>query len=374
VIIRRSVAIAALLSVSALANAAPFTPGNLVVERVGTGAAALTSAATSVFLDEFNTTGALQQSLGMSVVASGTASSEGMINRSADGGMLMVPGYVAATGTAGIANTSATAAPRAANVVAAYGSVLRTPTAGTLLGGNNVRSAASAHTTDIYLGGAGGLAYLNYNTGTATPINSANVRDLNVTNDTLYFSTASTSQVGTGTGTGTTSGVAPTGIYSMGGLPTAGSLSATLIAASASPYAFLFADLNAAIGGVDTLYVADDSTTANGGGIRKYSKQANGSWSFNSVLATATAVRGLTGSVANGQVQLFATSETKLYGVTDTAGYNANLTGTLSTLATAGTNTVFRGVTMAPAVPEPETYGLALVGLALVGGLRLRRR
>jgi len=29
---------------------------------------------------------------------------------------------------------------------------------------------------------------------------------------------------------------------------------------------------------------------------------------------------------------------------------------------------------MAPAVPEPETYGLALVGLALVGGLRLRRR
>jgi hypothetical protein len=362
VIIRRSVALAALLSVSALANAAPFTPGNLVVERIGTGAAALTSAATSVFLDEFNTAGVRQQSLTMTVTASGTATSEGLINRSADGGVLFVPGYVAATGTAGIANTSAATAPRAANVVAAYGSVLRTPTAGTLLGGTskNVRSAASAHTTDIYLGGADGVAYLNYSTGTATQISSVNTRDLNVTGDQLYFST----------GSGTT------GIYALGtGLPTTGSQAATLIAPSTNPYAFLFADLNAAIGGVDTLYVANDAL-----GIQKFSKQASGTWSFNSVVAAAS-VRGLTGYAnANGTVSLFATSDTgaaggsKLYSLTDNGGYNGNLIGTLTTLATAGTNTVFRGVTMAPAVPEPQTYGLALVGLALVGGLRLRRR
>jgi hypothetical protein len=365
VIIRRSVAIAALLSVSALANAAPFTAGNVVVERVGSGAAALSSAATSVFLDEFNTTGALQQSLSMTVTASGTATSEGLINRSADGGVLLVPGYAAAAGTASVTSSSAATVAREANVVAAYGSVLRTPTAGTLLGGNNIRSAASDHTTNIYLGGAAGVAYLDFTTGAATSVSTANVRDLNVTNGQLYYSTGST---------GAASGGA-TGVYALGtGLQTSGSLSLTQIVAAPSPYAFLFADLNAAIGGVDTLYVADDSTTVVGGGIRKYSKQANGSWSFNSVLATATAVRGLTGSVVNGQVQLFATSDTKLYGVTDTAGYNANLAGTAITLATAGTNTVFRGVTMAPAVPEPESYGLALVGLALVGGLRLRRR
>jgi hypothetical protein len=365
VFIRRSVALAALLSVSALANAAPFTAGNVVVERLGTGAAALGSAATSVFLDEFNACGVLQQSLAMTATASGTATSEGLINRSADGGVLLVPGYGAAVGTASVGTSSAATAAREANVVAAYGSVLRTPTAGTLLGGNNIRSAASDHTTSIYLGGAAGVAYLDYATGNATQVSTANVRDLNVTNGQLYYSTGST---------GAASGGA-TGVYALGtGLQTSGSLTTTLIAASTSPYAFLFADLNAAIGGVDTLYVADDSTTAAGGGIRKFSKQANGSWSFNSVLATATAVRGLTGSVVNGQVQLFATSETKLYGVTDTGGYNANLTGTLGTLATAGANTVFRGVTLAPAVPEPETYGLALVGLALVGGLRLRRR
>ena len=83
---RRTVAFAALLSVSALANAAPFTAGNVVVERVGSGASALSSAATSVFLDEFNATGALQQSLSMTVTASGTATSEGLLNRTADAG------------------------------------------------------------------------------------------------------------------------------------------------------------------------------------------------------------------------------------------------------------------------------------------------
>ncbi len=365
--IRRSVALAALVSVSALANAAPLTAGNILVERVGTGAAALTSAATSVFLDEFNTSGALQQSLSMTVTASGTATSEGLLNRTADAGAVLVPGYGAVVGTAGVKGLNATAAPREANVVAAYGSVVRTPTAGSLLGGDNVRSAASAHTTDIYLSSAVGVAYLNYTTGAATLLTSAsaNVRNLNVTGDQLYYSTGSSNAASGGAA----------GVYALGtGLPTTGSQAATLIAASTSPYAFLFADLNAAIGGVDTLYVANDLV-----GIQKYSKQASGTWSFTNAV-TAASVRGLTGYTnANGSVSLFATSDTgaaggsKLYSLTDTGGYNANLTGTLTTLATAAPNTVFRGVTLAPAVPEPETYGLALVGLALVGGLRLRR-
>jgi hypothetical protein len=367
VIIRRSVALAALLSVSALANAAPFTAGNVVVERVGTGAAALSNASTSVFLNEYTTTGALVQSVALPTAAagganalttSGSATSEGLISRSTDGASILVPGYAVAPGTASVATSTAAVAPRELGVVSVDNTV-RTFTAGSLLGGNNVRSVASVHDTSFYLGGAAGIAYVNGTAGTATSLTTTNTRALNITNDQLFFS----------------SGSGTTGIYAVNGLPsTAASFSANLVAASASPYAFLFADLNAAIGGVDTLYVADDSTTANGGGIRKFSKQANGSWTFNSVLATATAVRGLTGMVANGEVQLFATSATQLYGVTDTGGYNASLTGSPITLATAGTNTAFRGVTLAPAVPEPETYGLALVGLALVGGLRLRRR
>ena len=42
---------------------APFTPGNLVVYRVGDGAAVLASSGTAVFLDEYTTAGVLVQSI-----------------------------------------------------------------------------------------------------------------------------------------------------------------------------------------------------------------------------------------------------------------------------------------------------------------------
>ena len=45
------------------ARAAGFTPGNLVVVRVGAGATALSNAATQVFLDEYSPTGGLVQSV-----------------------------------------------------------------------------------------------------------------------------------------------------------------------------------------------------------------------------------------------------------------------------------------------------------------------
>ena len=73
---------------------AAFTAGNIVVYRVGAGAAALSSAATQVFLDEYTTAGVLVQSIplptatsGMqdALTASGTATSEGLISDSANG-------------------------------------------------------------------------------------------------------------------------------------------------------------------------------------------------------------------------------------------------------------------------------------------------
>ena len=48
------------------------------------------------------------------------------------------------------------------------------------------------------------------------------------------------------------------------GMPTSG---------NSSPYGFALWDRNPSVAGVDTLYVADDRTAANGGGIQK--------WSFN---------------------------------------------------------------------------------------------
>src|SRR5437870_13681607 len=87
--------------------AAPFTPGNLVIYRVGDGGAALGSTGTAVFLDEYTPAGVLVQSVAMPttgtsgrLVASGTATTEGFLTRSQDGRYLAVPGYDAAIGTA----------------------------------------------------------------------------------------------------------------------------------------------------------------------------------------------------------------------------------------------------------------------------------
>ena len=58
----RSLGIAVSFCAAALAQI-PFTTGNLVLVRVGDGAAALTNAATPVFVEEYTPAGALVQSI-----------------------------------------------------------------------------------------------------------------------------------------------------------------------------------------------------------------------------------------------------------------------------------------------------------------------
>jgi hypothetical protein len=120
---------------------------------------------------------------------------------------------------------------------------------------------------------------------------------------------------------------------------------------SGSPYGFFFADLTAAVPGVDTLYVADDTI-----GITKYSL-VSGSWANNGTVgAMADAYRGLTASVASGVVTLYATGlggsgasgGGKLVTLSDSSGYNASFSGTPTVLATAASQTAFRGVAFAP--------------------------
>src|SRR4051794_40315007 len=99
------------------ADAARFTIDNVVVYRVGSGAA-LTNAAAPVFLDEYTQTGTLVQSIGLptspsdgnaALTASGLSRSEGLISRSADGKYLAVTGYDASVGTTGPGGSSLTA-------------------------------------------------------------------------------------------------------------------------------------------------------------------------------------------------------------------------------------------------------------------------
>src|ERR1041385_3401916 len=98
-----------------LTASSPLTPGNIVIYRVGAGATSLVNTGNEVFLDEYTTGGVLVQSIPLPttvtatnhrLIASGTATSEGLMTRSADGLYLVLSGYDAAIPTTGLAGTA----------------------------------------------------------------------------------------------------------------------------------------------------------------------------------------------------------------------------------------------------------------------------
>ena len=125
------------------ANAQPvaFEPGDLAVLRIGDGTAPLTSASTAIFIDEYTTAGVFVQSHPISAAAtisnSGTATSEGQLQLSADGQYLVFAGYNSAPGTASIAGTSAATVQRAVGRIDASGNVAASALGTSAYTGNN---------------------------------------------------------------------------------------------------------------------------------------------------------------------------------------------------------------------------------------------
>lgn len=360
-----AVALASLLP--SLASAAALTQGNLFVYRVGTGAAALTTVSTAVFVDEYTTGGVLVQSIAMPTVASGlngilagsgTANSDGYLTVSGNGQFVMLTGYDLALGTSNVVTGSTV---RTVGRLALDGSV-DTTTRLTDTGNSNFRSVASTNGTDLWVSGTpGGVRYTTLGATTSTQLAASptNTRVLGIADGQLYVSasTGTTRFAAVGTGLPTTAGQTFTNLP---GMPTA---------APSSPYGFFFADLSATVPGVDTLYWADDAV-----GLQKYSLNS-GTWVLKGTVgAAADTFRGLTGVVNGGAVSLFATGGgSRLVSLSDTSGYDGTFSGSVTTIASAGTNTAFRGVAMLP-VPEPGTWALMLGGLALVAGLARRAR
>lgn len=366
----KTVVAAALVSLlPALVQAAPLTPGNVFVYRIGAaGGGVLAGTATPVFIDEFTTAGTLVQSLAMPTVAagangaltgSGTATSDGLLSVSGNGQFLMLTGYDTPIGTAG--NVVSNALPRTVGRIALDGSV-NTTTRLTDPGVSNFRGVASTNGTELWVSSASsGVRYTTLGASTSTQLSTTvtNTRAIGIADSQVFVSTGSGASVRVGTvGTGlpTTSGQT---ITNLPGFVTAG-----------SPYAFFFADLSVAVPGLDTLYVADDAA-----GLQKYSLNA-GSWVLKGAVGVgADSYRGLTGVVNGGTVSLFATSATttvsKLVSLSDASGYDGSFTSALTTLSTSGANTLYRGVALLP-VPEPGTWALMLGGLALVAGLARR--
>jgi predicted extracellular nuclease len=340
-----SVTIGTVVSVAPPASAVPFSSGNVVVLRVGDGAAALSNASTAVFLDEFaGTGGAPVQSLALPtsttgsnrpLTMSGSATSEGALVLSENGGFLTVGGYAAAPGIAAVSGTTAAAQNRVVGRIDGNSNIDTSTSSATAHSGNNIRGAVTTDGTKFWsAGGAGGLQYsASLGVATSTQVTTTtNIRVPIVANGQMYFST----------GSGTA------GIYAVGVPATGTAVTPTLVAPSASPYSFAVLDRDPSVAGVDTLYIADDNATT--GGILKLSFDG-AKWASRGRVAPPAGVqlRGLAARIASGGVELFATSPTDLYALTDTAAFNATISATLSaSLANAGANKGFRGVAFAP--------------------------
>ncbi len=364
-----------------LALAGPFTTGNLVISRIGDGAAALSGNSAAVFLDEYTSLGSSVQSVAIpttdsganfALTLSGTSTSQGQLTLSADGNYLFIGGTNAPTGTS-TPNSNGSFQGRTIARVGGNGVV--DTTTRFVAAGTALRSVTSTDGVSLWsagdtgsgsTGGARALTYGLTTNGTLLNATTSNIRTVNIFNGQLYIG-ASTGVGGdfrgvsaVGTGLPTTAGQTFSLLPGMGGNNTGN---------SDSTYDFYFADLN-------TLYVADDDTTAPASaGIQK--------WTFNGATwtkqwtvasgATNVGFRSITGLVTSGGVQLYAisgeSSANRLVSLLDTGAGAPSLT----TLATAGTNQIFRGVDFAP-IPEPGAFLFGLALTSLVGGVTAYRR
>jgi len=353
-----------------------FTPGNIVVVRVGTGAAPLTAnEAQAVFLDEYSPSGTLVQSKAMPTAVSGTNKrltlplstsdySEGYISLSTDRQKLVLCGYDAAVGTASVATSASATINRVVGVIDGTGNI-NTATSLNIFNTVVVRSATMDGNNIWLTGGNNGVVYTSLgNTGSNfTTICATTGRCLDIYDGQLYASsTSGTLRMTTlGTGLPTTAGQTMT---QFNAYPTSG-----------SPYQFFLADLSTSEPGYDVLYIADNNL------LRKYSK-VSGAWvASGSIGTTAERYRGLTGRIDGNNVILFAARKNdntvptggEIVSFTDNTGYNADFSSLTATLVVqAPANTFFRGLAFTPGTAVTPVTLSAFSGKAVQKTIELK--
>jgi DNA/RNA endonuclease YhcR with UshA esterase domain len=337
-----------------------YTPGNLVVTQVGDGAAALGTAAAQVRIIEYQRTGGSSvNSLTLPTAVSGSnrrltltgnAGTEGNLSLSSNGLYLTLAGYDANVGTA-----SLNGAPGIDRVVGRIDqprninttTVLPSLVAYNVTSGNtgNIRSAVTTDGTAIWTAGnssTAATAGIRYTTlgatdgGVQVSNSVTNTRVVGVFNGQLYASSGSLSF---------------TGVSAVGsGTPTTGGQTMALVAGygSNSGHGFVFLDRNPNVPGVDLLYIADQTTS---NGIRKFSFDGT-TWTARGNITGI--ISGITGfyNCSTNSVELYYTNGTgaanTIVKLVDAAAFDANISSTTTTVATAAANTAFRGIAFAP--------------------------
>jgi hypothetical protein len=343
--------------------AATFTPGNLVVVRVGTGAVALNNQSTATFLDEYTPAGVYVQTITLPTAASGgsaaltlqgTSTSEGFLEFCPNAPYLTLGGYNVAPGTATPGTVAASTINRVVGRVDMSGNVDTTTAINTGTSGN-IRSVTSDNGLQFWVSSSSAsVGYVSaLGASSALQLSATAPTNIRVTRDVngqLYITSASGTFLGLGTlgsGLPTTAGQTPS---LLNGFPTT---------TGPSPYDFFLSGNDA--------WVADDRTTG-AGGIQHWTL-SGGLWSLSYTLAPSgtTGVRGLAVDLSGTSPILFGTTtDNKIVEFVDT-GSGATPTFIL----TGASNTALRGLVLIP-VPEPTT--VALLGLGLLGVLCFRRR
>ena len=335
--------------------------GTFMVVRVGTaGGVTLSAAAAAVHLEERRfSDGVVTQTIAMRTAAAGaerpfalrgTATTEGALSLAGNGAYVVLAGYAAVPGTADVAETASASTPRVVARVTRSGAIDTSTTLDAAFDGKSVRSAASATGAAFWVAGenganaSGGIYFIDRGTTGGTQILAApqNLRVVGLFDGQLYASTQSGAVGNTlrlfsvGAGMPVTSGQA--------GAALAGTTDAN------TPHGFTMLDLDPAIAGVDTMYVADTRALAGGGGIQKL-KLVAGTWTL-----AATFKSGMTAAPVNVTAKKSGASvlvvcvtldnRAKILRFVDD-GVNASPIGAVLGTGTA-TSAQFRGIAVSP--------------------------
>jgi hypothetical protein len=213
-------------------------------------------------------------------------------------------------------------------------------TAGSFFSGNNLRSVTSTDGSALWASGSSGIVYTTFASMAApTSLLTANIRWAQIFSGQLYASSGSSSyhginQVGTGT-------------------PTTTAMATLLTGFSAQPmtshYGFVGLDRDG-MAGIDVIYVADDRAVASGGGIQRWTL-SGATWNLDGTLkkGLTAGARGLTGFVSGSNVVLLTTTAESPARVVSFVDDGTALDMIPATpLATAATNTAYRGIAFPP--------------------------
>ncbi|HEY5945700.1 MAG TPA: hypothetical protein VIV40_09425, partial [Kofleriaceae bacterium] len=354
-------------------GSAPTCDPTFFVVRVGEGTAVLSSASTAVFLEERNSAGTVVRTINLPIAAdgsnapftlAGTSTTEGGLSRSANGAYITLAGYAVVPGITGpnsgsintTTNRSTDTSPtnRVVARVSAAGVVDSSTRLVDAFSGSSVRAACTADGTAFWLtgtsspSGTGGVQYATLgSTGAPTQVFSTinNLRHAHVFASQLYVTSAS--------GTGTH------GLFAVGsGLPTTTGQTTTSIVPlsdTSNPDSFAVLDVDANVAGLDTIYIALDSGgTAGKVNIQKWT--FNGSaWSQATTFAptvTGTSVPNTLGLAtwidSSNAVHIIVTTSEPTSRILMIVDDGVTAAPAATVLASATTNTAFRGVARSP--------------------------